>query len=378
MRWIGRRYRGVLWGLAILAGVLLLGRLALNPFAARHTRQVLESLKGYRGSFDDVSVSLWNLSYTIGGLKLVQVPTPPGASEKRPFFYAQRIRIGLHWRDLIHKRELVGTVELDKPKLNLIVGPSEDTSQTKVVDPALGDKIKRLSPLEVERLELKGAEITFTDDTAATSPAIWLHELDATLENFATRVGLTHGEPTTLAASGTLQKSGQVSVFLTADPLDKKLAFAGRAAVEGLLLTDVGNFLVNKADLAPRKGSIDIYAEFDAHDGVIAGGVKPILKDVEVKPAKDGLGPKLKAWIADAALNIFSDRVPGRNATAAVIPMSGTISGPKPQLWPAVWGVLRNAFVTGIESGFGRLPAGNPEEKRVLPQARSAPKQGGR
>jgi hypothetical protein len=138
-----------------------------------------------------------------------------------------------------------------------------------------------------------------------------------------------------------------------------------------LALTDVGNFLVKKADLAPRSGSIDLFAEFDAHEGKIAGGVKPILRDVEVKPAKGGVGPALKAWIADAALDIFSDRVPGRNATAAVIPMEGTVSGPKPQVWATIWGVLRNAFVTGLEAGFTRLPAGKPDEKGVLPQARS-------
>jgi hypothetical protein len=51
--------------------------------------------------------------------------------------------------------------------------------------------------------------------------------------------------------------------------------------------------------------------------------------------------------------------------------MEGTVSGPKPQLWPTIWGVLRNAFVTGLESGFARLPAGKPDEKGVLPQARS-------
>ncbi|MFL5408272.1 MAG: DUF748 domain-containing protein [Myxococcales bacterium] len=369
MRWGG--HRKLVWSLVVLAVVLLGARLALNPFVAKHTKQVLASLKGYRGTFDDVSVSLWHLSYTIDGLKLVQVPAPPGAVEKRPFFYAKRIEIGLHWRDLIHKREIVGSVELDQPKLNLIAGPSKEESQTKIVDPALGEKLKRLSALEVERIEVKRAEIAFTDDTASGSPSIWLHDLDGTVENLATRVGLSHGEPTTVAASGTLQKTGQVSVFLTADPLAKKLGFSGRAAVEGLALTDVGNFLVKKADLAPRSGSIDLFAEFDAHEGKIAGGVKPILRDVEVKPAKGGIGPALKAWIADAALDIFSDRVPGRNATAAVIPMEGTVSGPKPQVWATIWGVLRNAFVTGLEAGFTRLPAGKPDEKGVLPQARS-------
>lgn len=366
-----RPRRALLWTLIAVAAVLVAARMALNPFVARHTRSVLASLNGYRGSFDDVSVSLLHLSYTIEGLKLVQVPTPPGASEKRPFFYVKRAEIGLHWRDLIHRRELVGSVELDEPKLNLIAGGDKEPSQTAPQDPQLGKKISKLAPLDVDRIELKQAEVNFTDDTAATSPSIWVHRLDATLENLATRVGLLHGEPTTLAASGTLQKTGQLSVFVTADPFAKALAFSGRASVEGLALSDVGNFLVNKADLAPTRGTLDLFAEFDAHDGRLAGGVKPILKHASVKPAKGGLGPKLKAWIADAGLKILSDRVPGRDAAAALIPIEGKIGDAKAPLWPTVWGVLRNAFVVGIQSGFSGLPAGD-NQKKVEPQARRA------
>jgi uncharacterized protein DUF748 len=363
------RHGRLVIALAILAVVVLAGRVALNPFVSRHTQAVLDGLQGYRGSFAAVSINLHKLSYTIEGVKLVQVPTPPGGSEKRPFFHARRIEIGLHWRDLIHKHELVGSVELDEPKLNFIARPSKGESQTKILDPALGDKIKRLSPLAVERIEVKRAEIAFTDDTERGRPSIWLHDLDATVENLATRVGLSHGEPTTLAASGTLQKTGQVSVFVTADPLAKKLGFSGRAAVEHLALADVGNFLASKAEVLPKRGSIDLFAEFDAHDGVVGGAVKPILKDVELRAAKGGVGPAIKTWIADAALHIFSDRVPGRNATAAVVPIEGTISGPKAQLWPTVWGVLRNAFVAGIESGFTRLPAATQAQARTKPSS---------
>ncbi|HZR11063.1 MAG TPA: DUF748 domain-containing protein [Myxococcales bacterium] len=309
-----------------------------------------------------------HLSYTIDGLKLVQVPTPKGGQKDRPFFYARRIELGLHWRDLIHKHELVGNVELDGPKLNLILAPSKEGSQTKPLDPELGEKLKRLSPLDVERIELKRAEVAFADETSNGAPSLWLHDLDGTLENFATRVGLLNGEPTTLAASGTLQKTGQVSVFVTADPLAKKLGFSGRASVEGLALRDVGNFLEKKADLSAGKGAIDLFAEFDAHDGRIAGGVKPILKNVEVKPAKGGLGPKLKAWVADAALNIFSDRVPGRNAVAVVIPMQGTVNGPQAELWPIVWGVLRNAFVAGLGRALRGFPRGSLRKRACSPR----------
>jgi hypothetical protein len=366
MRVRGRRV--VLWALAVLAVVLLAARLALNPFAAKHTREVLSTLKGYRGTFDGVAVSLWHLSYTIEGLKLVQVPTPPGGSEKRPFFYAKRAEIGLHWRDLIFRRELVGSVELDVPKLNLIAGDSKSSSQTGLQDPHLASKISKLAPLAVDRIEIKQGEVAFTDDTAATSPSIWVHGLDATLENLATRVGLAHGQPTTLAASGTLQNTGQLSIFLTADPFAKALAFSGRGAVEGLSMADVGNFLVQKADLAPSRGTIDLFAEFDAHDGRISGGVKPVLKHVSLKPAKGGVGPQLKAWIADLGLKLFSDRVPGRDAAAAVVPIQGTIHGAAPQLWPTIWGVLRNAFVVGLKSGFAGMPGGG--EAKVKPQAR--------
>lgn len=359
--------------LLVIAAILVAGRLALNPFVKHHTQQVLDSLQGYKGSFKDVSVSLYRLSYTIDGLKLVQVPAPRGGETKRPFFFAERIRLGLHWRDLIHKHELVGSVEIDEPKMNFVAGDDSEKSQTKIADPHLGAKLKKLSPLEVDRIELKKAEVAFADDTSQGSPSIWLHDVDATIENIATRVGLTHGEPTTLAASGTLQKTGQVSVFVTADPLAKSLGFSGRASVEGLSLQDVGNFLVKKAELAPERGTIDLFAEFDAHDGRISGGVKPVLKDAHVKPAKGGIGPAIKAWISDAALRIFSDRVPGRDAVTAVVPIKGTIGGPKTDVWSTVWGVLRNAFVEGLQSGFAHLPsAGGAAKTGALPQGRSA------
>ena len=116
-----------------------------------------------------------------------------------------------------------------------------------------------------------------------------------------------------------------------------------------------------------------MFAEFDAHDGRIAGGVKPVLKHVRVKPAKGGIGPKLKAWIADTGLKLLSDRVPGRDATAALVPLQGSVSGPKPELWPTIWGVLRNAFVVGLEAGFAGLPAGE-NAKHVTPQARRGSK----
>ena len=99
-----------------------------------------------------------------------------------------------------------------------------------------------------------------------------------------------------------------------------------------------------------------MFAEFKAAAGEISGGVKPVLKNVKVAPTEDDFGNKLKAWVADEGLRLFSDRVPERNAVATVIPIKGRLDDPEVQLWPTVLGVVRNAFVEGISSGFTHLP----------------------
>ena len=81
-----------------------------------------------------------------------------------------------------------------------------------------------------------------------------------------------------------------------------------------------------------------------------------MIKNGHVVQGKPGLGNLLKAVVADAALDIFSDRVENRNAVATVIPISGRITGPDLQLWPAVIGVIRNAFVQGVSESFAHLP----------------------
>ncbi len=71
-----------------------------------------------------------------------------------------------------------------------------------------------------------------------------------------------------------------------------------------------------------------MFAEWKARDGAISGGIKPVLKDVTIRPTEDSLGNKLKAWVADTGLHLFSDRVPGRNAAATVVPIEGRLDHP--------------------------------------------------
>jgi hypothetical protein len=119
--------------------------------------------------------------------------------------------------------------------------------------------------------------------------------------------------------------------------------------------------------------------KFRAEEGKLSGGIRPIVKGGGTRAAEPGLGPKLKSLLADAAISIFSDDVPGRDAVATTIPIEGTVDDPEAQLWPTVLGVVRNAFVRGLADSLAGLPPPKAGEKEgKLDQARRAlsPKRG--
>ena len=99
-----------------------------------------------------------------------------------------------------------------------------------------------------------------------------------------------------------------------------------------------------------------MFASVTCKRGTLTGGVKPILKNVKVAAADNKLGDKIKAALADVAVKIFSDRVPGRNAVATIIPIHGDLKKPDVQLVPTVLAVLRNAFVEGLSSSLTNVP----------------------
>src|SRR5581483_2446430 len=201
---------------------------------------------------------------------------------------------------------------------------------------------------------------------------LWLHDFDATVENVATRESLMKGLPVLVTVRGKLQSSGTLSVFLTVDPFDKGLTFAGSAELKKMQLADLHQFTSIKGLTIPE-GQLDLFASITCKRGDLTGGVKPILTNLKVKSADSSLGNKLKALLADVAVKLFSDRVPGRNAVAAVVPIRGDLKNVQFQTTPAIMAVLRNAFVEGLSASLTNVPPPVAEKKQgFFHQARKA------
>jgi hypothetical protein len=76
-----------------------------------------------------------------------------------------------------------------------------------------------------------------------------------------------------------------------------------------------------------------------------------------VRPTEEGFGNRLKAWVTDKGLRLFSDHGPEGNAVATNIPIEGRLDRLDVQLWPTIMGIMRNAFAEGITTGFAHLPS---------------------
>lgn len=352
---MSRGGRRALIALGIVVGVCLLIRVVLDPVAMWAIRRQLKRTPGMDGVIASAHVSILPPGLTINRLKLIEVP---GGSWNEPLFYAERIESGLLWRALF-EGDVVMKARIEKPKI--VVYRRAKSKADKGAD--LATMLEKQAPVKVARIEVVDGELTFAAGEGKGNPTIWLHDFEIVAQNLASRKDLGEGRPATVMARGKLQRTATVDMFVTLDPWNKGLNFSGRASMRGLGGSDINGLLAAKSDMVLKQGTIDMFSEFDVRQGVLSGGVKPVLKNIEVRSADDGLWNRLKAWVVDGSLDLLSDDVPGRDAVATVVPLSGRIDAPQAQLTPTIIGVIRNAFVVGLRSGFSHLPPPQSGEK---------------
>ncbi len=194
----------------------------------------------------------------------------------------------------------------------------------------MNDLLHKITPLEVDHIDILDGQVAFVDTSRKERPEIWLHDLQLSVENLTNRVRLTEGRPVLLTASGTLARSGTVSILITADPFEKGLTFSGRAAVVGLETSELYRFIEPATKLQAPQGTIDIFVEFDCRNGELTGGVKPVLKNVKIRPDDKNPFSVLKAWVADLAVKLFSDRVARPERRRHGAPHQGDADRPRP------------------------------------------------
>lgn len=215
LRFLGSRlasFRWWQWTLFTVGIICLVVALVRQPVTRYLTRRSLAKLTGWKGSVADARISFFPRVYTATELTLVP------EDRSLPMLYVKRIDTGLFWGDLVRGR-LNGWSNLEHAKVTFFLIP--------IVIPDIAAMLQRVIPLAIERLQLKGGEITIVfrksrsndpQQPEGTGPQLWFHDIEATVEGLATRTALER-RATTLALRATMAHSGTLTAFVLGGPV---------------------------------------------------------------------------------------------------------------------------------------------------------------
>ena len=323
----------------------------------------------YEGAVAGVQASIVPPRLRLRGLKVIE---KPGGDWKEPLLTVDEADVELAWRKLLHGA-LVADVVAERPAIRIVQrSRSSQSAQNAKVKakrlPGLVESLQRQAPLKVDQLEFHRGEIIFVDQSRSPPPTLMVTGAEGTLDNITTRAALAQHRPTILDLKGIVQHSGELRVWVQADPWAKTMNFDGRASLVHLEATDVGSLLEATQKMKPVQGTVDLFVDVHARDGLLTGGVKPALHDVQMEAPRQSAFTKLKAWLANTALNLFSQHKGGQERFVTIIPIRGRITDPHAQLWPTVAGAIRNGFAQGITEGFSHLPPPTASHRQSPPK----------
>src|SRR5438552_9450175 len=104
--------RRVVFTVAVIALVLLVGRIVLPSVVKRAVDDRLHRIPDYTGSVSAIGIHLWRGAYSLHGFEIRR----KNGMLREPFFRAENIDFSLAWRELWH-RKIVSDIQIERGQL---------------------------------------------------------------------------------------------------------------------------------------------------------------------------------------------------------------------------------------------------------------------
>ena len=189
---------------------------------------IRDRLDGYTGHVRDIDLALIVGSYKIKDIKLEKT----GGKIPVPFFAAEVIDLSVEWKALF-KGGLVGEIEVRRPILNFVKGPTEETSQTKI-DKEWQDIVNELMPLKLNRFEIVEGEIHYLDYYSSPKVDVFTSNIYILAENLSNVTDSTNLLPSTVTGSAEIY-GGKAKLNMKLDALNKTPTFDMNAEMLSLI-----------------------------------------------------------------------------------------------------------------------------------------------
>jgi len=356
--WIKRVARSRAFWFVVAIAVVVVGlHAALPSIVLRYVNEELDGLEGYSGHVDDIDISLLRGAYQIQGVRIVKsdgrVPVP--------FFTANEIDISIEWSALFDG-DVVAEIDVHRPMLNFVKGPTEKTSQTEPGD-NWTETVRDLAPFKINHFAILDGSVHYRDFHSDPKVNIYAQNIRAVARNLTNAEDLAGSLVATFEAKALAMSSGAFSIKGKYNPYAKQPTFEVDAELNHLNIKQLNSFLKAYASVDAERGKISIDIEVAASKGRFRGYVKPFIDDLQILDwDKEDEGFLGKVWegVVEVAGEILEDQDKDRIATR--VPLRGSVDDPEADIWSTIGGVLKNAFLEalrrGIEHKIGTSEAG--------------------
>ena len=335
------------WRGRLLLGVLLLLACARLALPVLIERQLLDALKEqyHTARIGDVELSLLQGGYTVEGL---EVWDTAGIAPRVPMLTVERIDLGLSWGHLLMGGELVGTISVFEPVLNVIqIRGTEGEDRGDVSRPpakALGD----LFPFRIDRLDVDGGVVRFLNFRGRPPFQLYAQDVRLRVHNLTNTLGLSGDKPGTAELTARVMGHADLEIKLALDALNEQPRFDIDGRLLALDLESVGGPIRAFAPFDVEHGHLDLVLEAAVDGGEVRGYVKPLFTDLSLRAAdRDDVTDRIWTRLAAAVLAVLEN--PRTEQVAARIPLDGPLEDPDVGLLATVLSLLRNAAVRAFE-----------------------------
>lgn len=343
------------WSLFGLVAILIALRAALPYIVLRYVNDELDGLEGYTGRVDDIDISLYRGAYQIQGIEIVKsngrVPVP--------FFAAEELDISVEWGALLDG-DIVAEIDLRRPRLNFVKGPTPKTSQTEPAD-NWTDTVKELAPFNINRFTIHNGSVHYRDFHSEPKVNIYVQRIEAVARNLTNAADLGGSLVATFDARALAMSSGRLKLKGSYNPYAKQPTFEVDAQLNALNIKQLNSFLKAYASVDAERGKLSVDTEIAASKGRFRGYVKPFIDDLQVLDwDKESEGFLTRVWegVVEVATEVLEDQDKDRIATR--VPLSGKVDGPEADVWSTIGGLLKNAFLEALRRGVeDRINLGN-------------------
>ena len=334
--------------IAVLA-LLVIARLLLPYFVLRYVNKSLADMSGYTGHVEDIDIQLIRGAYQLDDLRIRKV----NGKIKKPFLYIPKTDLSIEWKSLF-KGKLVSEVECYEPEINFAFSESDASNQTgEEVDWTL--YLKKLLPININRFAVIDGKVNLTSLVTQPRADLSMQHFQGEIRNIRNVNDEKTALPSPVTASGNVLGYGGDMNF-TADMNLLKVVpdFNYNLQFTDLQLTKLNDLAREYANVDFNRGTVSVYSEMAMLDKKLNGYIKPLTKDMQIFKLDENKGRTVGRFFTELLAQVGTDILKNQkhDQVATRIPLNGTIDNVETPLWPAIFGLLRNAYIEAFKGEF--------------------------